>query len=337
MAHVWAHLPELSASYLHFVGVFLRSAAGPQFIRFVFTVLGVAFGTLSVAWLWLKKPQRGPQPQLPPVSADSPTGQTRGLREIGANVLPESGRMATRNTNHAVEAGAAPAVVEPRWLMCPITNALFRDPVFVVDSGNTYDRDVLLDFWRTAGVAKDPLTNLQLATRDVRTNWAVRREVQSFLDEHPNYVPAGWDSRDLPAPDRPNSVQVPEPADADAEVNNDEGGLPAGARAHCEAVAAAHGGHIPEPLIAHFAAVFHVDREILQQAFGRHEEPPGGEAEAHAAELPAMVRAHCDHLARANGGSLPDAMLAHLSSVFHVDVAALRAAYPGAHAAPPEG
>ena len=31
---------------------------------------------------------------------------------------------------------------EPEVLMCPITRAVFRDPVFVFDSGHTYERRV---------------------------------------------------------------------------------------------------------------------------------------------------------------------------------------------------
>lgn len=322
MACIWARLSELGAEFLHSVGVFPNRDDGPQVLRLTCTVLGIALGTSSFAWLLLKKQQQGGQSLLPPRYAAVPDAETRGVQETET--------MAAPNTDNAAVGEATPTVVEPHWLMCPLTNALFRDPVFVVDSGNTYERDVVLGFWRIAGVAKDPLTNLQLATNDVRTNWAVRREVQSFLDEHPNYVPAGWDSRELPTPDVPNAV--PEPAAANVEVD-DEDGLPAAVRAHCAAVAAAHGGHIPEPLLAHFAAVFHVDRQVLQQAFGQRVQPPAGEADA--AELPAAARVHCDHLARENGGSLPDALLTHLSTVFNLDVATLRAAYPGAPA-PPE-
>ena len=33
---------------------------------------------------------------------------------------------------------------EPEELMCPITRAVFRDPVMVVDSGHTYERSAIL-------------------------------------------------------------------------------------------------------------------------------------------------------------------------------------------------
>ena len=46
---------------------------------------------------------------------------------------------------------------EPEELMCPITRTVFRDPVFVVDSGHTYERSAILAHVERNG-AKDPLT-----------------------------------------------------------------------------------------------------------------------------------------------------------------------------------
>lgn len=93
-------------------------------------------------------------------------------------------------------------VTEPDQLRCPITHALFRDPVFVPGSGNTYDRESLCKYWETLPQPRDPLTNIQLSDRVVHTNWGVRREVQRFLDAHPGYVPQGWPDRLMipPAP-----------------------------------------------------------------------------------------------------------------------------------------
>lgn len=36
---------------------------------------------------------------------------------------------------------------EPHHLCCPITHALFRDPVFVGESGNTYEHEAIVSFW----------------------------------------------------------------------------------------------------------------------------------------------------------------------------------------------
>ena len=46
---------------------------------------------------------------------------------------------------------------EPEELMCPITRAMFQDPVMVVDSGHTYERSAVLAHFRR-NRAKDPLT-----------------------------------------------------------------------------------------------------------------------------------------------------------------------------------
>ncbi|KAK3289315.1 hypothetical protein CYMTET_3249 [Cymbomonas tetramitiformis] len=94
-------------------------------------------------------------------------------------------------------------VVEPEFLLCPITKILFQDPVFVPGSGFTYERNALLHFWSVKyNPIRDPNTNISLNSREVYTNWDKRREVHSFLDSHPNYIPQGWSSRDVPAPQK---------------------------------------------------------------------------------------------------------------------------------------
>ena len=93
---------------------------------------------------------------------------------------------------------------EPAHLLCPITRAMFRDPVFVPCSGNTYEREALEKFWSSApGRARDPLTNVETRanSRVVYTNWDKRREVRDYLDARSeDYVPSGWTSRAVPAP-----------------------------------------------------------------------------------------------------------------------------------------
>ena len=78
---------------------------------------------------------------------------------------------------------------------------MFRDPVFVFDSGHTYERSAILShFWRNG--AKDPLTRRALSSTKVMTNWAMRNVVQAWLDKHPGVTPDGWDSRELLEPRR---------------------------------------------------------------------------------------------------------------------------------------
>ena len=90
---------------------------------------------------------------------------------------------------------------EPEVLMCPITRTMFRDPVFVVDSGHTYERSAILAHFERNG-AKDPLTRRALSSTKVTTNWAMRNVVQDWLDKHPGVTPDGWDSRELLEPSK---------------------------------------------------------------------------------------------------------------------------------------
>jgi len=90
---------------------------------------------------------------------------------------------------------------EPEWLLCPITHAMFRDPVVVADSGNTYERSAILAYWREHRNPRDPLTNVNLKNNILVINRDKRREVQDFLDRHPDYTPVGWDCREVPCPD----------------------------------------------------------------------------------------------------------------------------------------
>jgi hypothetical protein len=91
-------------------------------------------------------------------------------------------------------------IVEPDWLCCPITKEMFRDPV-VIESGNTYEFSTLEKWWKDKNT-NDPLTNEEL-TNKVVTNRDKRREVDSWLQAHPYYVPCGWESRDILPPPKP--------------------------------------------------------------------------------------------------------------------------------------
>lgn len=70
----------------------------------------------------------------------------------------------------AAGAGSAAegAVEEPDALCCPITHCMLRDPVFVPESGTTYEREALLNFWSTsAGRRRDVLSNQPLSSEPV--------------------------------------------------------------------------------------------------------------------------------------------------------------------------
>ena len=96
---------------------------------------------------------------------------------------------------------------EPEELLCPITRTVFRDPVFVLESGHTYERSAILSHFRRNG-AKDPLTRRALSSTKVMTNWAMRNVVQAWLDKHPGVTPDGWDSRELLEPSEDDGTRT---------------------------------------------------------------------------------------------------------------------------------
>mmetsp|Transcript_36082 Transcript_36082/g.103727 ORF Transcript_36082/g.103727 Transcript_36082/m.103727 type:complete len:251 (-) Transcript_36082:126-878(-) len=97
---------------------------------------------------------------------------------------------------------------DPEHLLCPITFTLLRDPVVVVASGNTYERAAILEHWSRRGLAHDPLSNQDLDSEELVTNWGKRREVQAHLAARgPGYVPAGWESSEVPAPAAPSTPE----------------------------------------------------------------------------------------------------------------------------------
>jgi len=96
---------------------------------------------------------------------------------------------------------------EPEELMCPITRAMFQDPVMVVESGHTYERSAILSHFYRNG-AKDPLTRRALSSTKVMTNWAVRQIVQAWLDKHPAVTPDDWDSRELLEPSKDDGTHM---------------------------------------------------------------------------------------------------------------------------------
>jgi hypothetical protein len=110
-----------------------------------------------------------------------------------------SSQHCTAQSMAAAACGIGAEVQEPPALCCPVLLTLFRDPVFVPESGNTYDRQAL-DKWfassRAGAQLRDPLTNTVISTTQVFTNWDKRREVNAWLEENPDYIPKGWASHD---------------------------------------------------------------------------------------------------------------------------------------------
>eukprot|EP00927_Polykrikos_kofoidii_P085072 TRINITY_DN9146_c0_g2_i1.p1 TRINITY_DN9146_c0_g2~~TRINITY_DN9146_c0_g2_i1.p1 ORF type:complete len:451 (-),score=43.68 TRINITY_DN9146_c0_g2_i1:111-1337(-) len=99
-------------------------------------------------------------------------------------------------------------LADPDRLLCPITHVMFRDPVFVPDSGNTYEKEAIMRYWASQGQTRDPLTNTPLTAANLHTNWGVRRDVQRFLDAHPGHIPQGWPNREVPMPPKTKVARV---------------------------------------------------------------------------------------------------------------------------------
>ena len=68
----------------------------------------------------------------------------------------------------------------PLDLCCPITQKLYRDPVFAAD-GKTYDRKAIVAWFRRAKTTS-PLTNAQLSSQELRPNDDMRARVALHRD-----------------------------------------------------------------------------------------------------------------------------------------------------------
>ena len=68
----------------------------------------------------------------------------------------------------------------------------------MVASGNTYERAAMVEHLQRSQDGRDPITNVALAKWFAFPNWHVRRQVQEFLDAHPQYTPDGWSDRRVP-------------------------------------------------------------------------------------------------------------------------------------------
>ena len=100
---------------------------------------------------------------------------------------------------HDVEPVAKRAgVEEPDHLLCPITREMFRDAVFLVGSGHTYERKAIERHLRSSQI--DPKSNIPVRSKQLITNWSMRNGVGAWLNENPGVTPDGWTSRDMPPP-----------------------------------------------------------------------------------------------------------------------------------------
>jgi ankyrin repeat protein len=93
-------------------------------------------------------------------------------------------------------------------LKCPISQEYMRDPVVLSDvhdehsGGHTYERRFIANYLRhrqtRTGSIVDPSSNVVISQPRLTINWAIRKQIQQFMDEHPDFKPEGWPNRDIP-------------------------------------------------------------------------------------------------------------------------------------------
>ncbi|KAG2501154.1 hypothetical protein HYH03_000969 [Edaphochlamys debaryana] len=79
----------------------------------------------------------------------------------------------------------APAAAAP-WLpanfRCPVTHCVMRDPVIVVESGQTYERAAITQHLSTRST--DPVTNVRLSSKALAPNIGLRGAIEDWLQRH---------------------------------------------------------------------------------------------------------------------------------------------------------
>ena len=68
-----------------------------------------------------------------------------------------------------------------RRYLCPITLGFMTDPVMVMESGQTYQRDAILHWFKTNNT--DPMTNKVLPNNRIVSNIALKGIIHQYLEE----------------------------------------------------------------------------------------------------------------------------------------------------------
>ena len=110
-----------------------------------------------------------------------------------------------------------PADDPPHDLLCPITHALFRDPVFN-SHGNTYDRVAICAAFAAQAEhgPRDPLTNVALPDARLVPDQRARRAVTAWLETH-----RGGEGLPLPPLDLPMASTELDESEEDEDEQED--------------------------------------------------------------------------------------------------------------------
>ena len=74
----------------------------------------------------------------------------------------------------------------PDGLLCPISLELMVDPVMLTGTGQTYERAAIARWLHTN--TTDPITNVELHSKKLVPNFAIRKLVLLWLAEHPEFA-----------------------------------------------------------------------------------------------------------------------------------------------------
>ena len=70
----------------------------------------------------------------------------------------------------------------PESLCCPISSELMKNPVIVVESGQTYDKESIMTW--LAKHETDPLTSKKITNMQFAKNYAIKRQVEEWVTKH---------------------------------------------------------------------------------------------------------------------------------------------------------
>ena len=65
-------------------------------------------------------------------------------------------------------------------LICPLTNEMFKDPVVLVESGNTYEREAILEYLKYNEDPVDPVSKKKITSKIISPNLAIKEMIQKL-------------------------------------------------------------------------------------------------------------------------------------------------------------
>lgn len=159
-----------------------------------------------------------PEMRIPAVSQRQ---QVQQWLEEHPDVSAEDLGWETRDLPSAQNLGVLPSAQAPvvdgdnlqdmeSALKCPLTKEYCRDPVILVDcsnqdttdsrGGHTYERQAIVNHIQSSrgGYVTDPASNVRMSQPKLVINWNIRKLMEQFLQEHPDFTPESWPNRVIP-------------------------------------------------------------------------------------------------------------------------------------------